>query len=209
MNLVVFGPPGSGKGTQSLRICSYVTASVVDCGKLLRGIRLSQDQLKNLNSGDLLSDDFVIQVVKDKLSHLTKLGSNFILDGFPRSITQCSALFDMSSELEFEISCLVKFELSEKTVFERLLGRLVCNKCGDLYDTSFGKCLSCGSLTYNRRHDDSSAEAVKKRLLLYSAVERDIVDLFKSRGIKVLSIDADRSVDEVATDLRTQLLVFI
>ncbi|ABD46274.1 adenylate kinase family protein [Neorickettsia sennetsu] len=209
MNLVMFGPPGSGKGTQSSRICSYVSASVVDCGKLLRVAALTMRQSEDLKAGKLLPDELVIGVVREKLRELIKVGDNFILDGFPRSVVQCHALFEMSSELEFEISCLVKFEVSEREIFARLLDRLVCSACGALHDVVLGRCVSCGSVECERRSDDLKVEIIKKRLMLYGAVERDIVNLFRSRSIKVLSIDAGRSVDEVAADLRTQLLMFI
>lgn len=209
MNLVMFGPPGSGKGTQSLQVCSYIAASVIDCGKLLRVVNLPVRELEALKAGNLLPDELVIRVVEEKLTNVIKEGENFILDGFPRSVVQCKALFEMSSRLEFEFSCLVKFEVSQKTIFERLLGRVVCKECSALYDVASGKCTACGCSEYKRREDDLRVEVIKKRISLYSSVERDVVDLFTTRSIKVLSIDADRSVEEVAADLRTQLLMFI
>lgn len=209
MNIVMLGPPGSGKGTQSRNVAVLQSnVEVVDCGKLLRATALP-DNLKNLmGEGFLIDDSVVINVVKTKLTSLTQEGTAFIIDGFPRSIKQTTALFSMLDELESNIACVVKLQIMQDVVIDRLSQRLICANCGEIFNIESKHCANCGSASHIKRKDDSSISAIKNRLEKYSAVEENIVKLFREKQIPVLSIAANKKIDEVTKDIKHQLLLF-
>jgi adenylate kinase len=209
MNIVMLGPPGSGKGTQSKKISLLNDDFVViDCGKLLRNIELQDDVKNKMEQGNLLDDTLVISVVKKKIYSVISEGKCFILDGFPRTVKQCEALFEILDELEIGISCMVKLEIDDQILIERLSKRVICKKCGEVFNIQKGVCDYCSSTEYIKRGDDFDSKFVEKRLSTYRFIEKSIVQFFKGTKTKILSINANKNVEAVTADIRAQLLMF-
>ena len=89
-----------------------------------------------MEGGNLIDDSIVCSTVGDEIFRLNSENKNFILDGFPRSIAQCDALFQITDSLELQISCVIKLQLCDSKIFERLSGRLICGSCGKLLESS-------------------------------------------------------------------------
>lgn len=209
MNVVILGPPGSGKGTQSKMISVFNSNLVViDCGKLLRSINLDSNVRNQMNRGNLLDDSIVISVIREKIKSVVSSGMGFVLDGFPRSVKQCEALFEILDGLDIGLSCVIKLSLDDSIAIDRLERRIICKSCGELFNIEKQQCDYCGSREHVKREDDFDSEFIKKRLSSYRQMEGNIVKFFKDTETKILSIDASKAADAVTADIRAQLLIF-
>ncbi|HHY31653.1 MAG TPA: adenylate kinase [Firmicutes bacterium] len=212
MRLVLLGPPGVGKGTQAERLSSRFGIPHVSTGEmfreaLARKTPLGLEARKYMNAGKLVPDDVTIGLVKDRLAH-ADARSGFILDGFPRNLTQARALDDVLRDLGVALDAAVNISARAETVVRRLSGRRQCRQCGAVYHVEFnppreaGKCPECGGELYQR--DDDREETVRKRFRVYTAETEPLVEFYRERGLLV-TVDGEKHIDEVTQSIISAL----
>lgn len=206
-NVIFIAPPAAGKGTQSsiLENLGYVHLST---GDMLRKEINSNSALGNeikdlVNSGSLVSDDIVIELIQNNLKNLDK---PFILDGFPRTLNQAVQLDKLFSELNIDNYEVIYLNLDMESALKRTLGRIVC-ECGKSYNIYYddlkpqqeGVCDNCGKNLIKR--NDDNEESFKVRFKTYESNTLPIVEYYQNKK-KLNEIDATKSSDEVASIIR-------
>ncbi len=198
MNLILLGAPGAGKGTQAEVICDKLSIPAISTGNLIREAIKNQTELgmavkQYIEAGQLVPDDVVIQMVKERLAK-DDCKNGFILDGFPRTVPQAEALDKMG----IIIDKVIDIEVSDEEITKRLSGRRVCEGCGASYHTAFkptkveGICDKCGAKTVLRT--DDHPDTVKERLNVYHAQTEPLIAYYKAQG-KLYPVEGQ---DEVA-----------
>lgn len=191
MNLILFGPPGAGKGTQAQFIVERYRIPQISTGDMLRSAVKAQTALglkakAVMDSGGLVSDELVLGLVKERISEKDCL-SGFILDGFPRTIPQADALMGLLGDISKSIEHVISLDLDNAEVIKRLSGRRTCSACGKGYHVVFepprvsGTCDVCGSVLIQR--DDDSEQTVKNRLDVYDLQTAPLKAYYESRGL--------------------------
>ena len=191
MNIVLFGPPGSGKGTQAQYIVEKYNIPQISTGDMLRAAVKACSQIgviakSIMDSGGLVSDDIVLELVKERVS-LPDCINGFILDGFPRTIPQADSLIDLLNTLGKKINFVISLEVDDKELIARLSGRRTCPSCGKGFHIIFSKperegiCDSCGTLLVQR--DDDSEATVINRLKVYELQTSSLKSYFNDLGI--------------------------
>jgi len=212
LNLVVLGPPGAGKGTQAEMLSQAFGLAHIDTGQSLREVAQTGSPLGHLarnllNRGLLLPDDLVAKVIEGKLRELPP-NRGFVLDGFPRTLVQASLFDDILQRLNRKLSAVIALRSTESTILERLAGRRVCPKCGEVYHIKFrpprkpGICDICQT-PFEQRPDDRP-EAVRRRIELYHRETEPVLDFYRSRGL-LIEIDANRPPEEVFASIKDTL----
>jgi adenylate kinase len=204
LNLVLIGPPGSGKGTQAVRLAEQYGIPHISTGDILRaavkaGSELGRRVADTLASGGLVSDDLMTELVRSRLTQ-PDVARGFILDGFPRTVVQAQALDQMVSPL-----VVVLIEAADEEIVKRLGKRRVCGSCGitqsvdaDIYE-QVDPCPYCGG-TLVRRQDDDPA-TVRHRLATYATYAEPVIVYYRSLPA-FGSVDGLRHPQEVTTALR-------
>lgn len=191
MNVVLFGPPGSGKGTQAAFIVDRYGIPQISTGDMLRAAVKAKTSLGNaaksiMDAGGLVSDNIVLGLVKERVS-CEDCASGFVLDGFPRTIPQADALLALLIEIGKKIDFVISMEVDNDELVSRLSGRRTCPTCGKafhvLYDKprSEGVCDACGTLLVQR--DDDCEQTVINRLNVYEQQTSALKSYFKDLGI--------------------------
>lgn len=202
MILVLFGPPGSGKGTQAEFLKREYGVYHFSTGAYLRELAAAGDEevAKVMQSGALLPDERVTTIILDKLqSVLSEKPSPrvILLDGYPRSLAQANALLSFCRK-EKEECFVLSIKVDENKLRERLMSRFTCKKCGApfcVYQGSSQSCPFCGSNESFRRSDDFSEDVIKERLANYNNISSEVVGFFDSK--KVFIIDGDSDINSV------------
>lgn len=207
--IVLLGPPATGKGTQAGLLSSTFGIPAASTGAILRQQIKDNPSIASadwIREGNLAPDDVVIHLVWSWLGNRRR----FILDGFPRTISQATSFVEGLSARELPLSAVYVLELPREVIYERLLGRLTCLECGTVYNESFHKlangqaCPGCsGELA--RREDDTIA-ALDQRLEDYDHYTRPVVDFFQAQHI-LHRIDANRPRDDVFKQLYEDIRV--
>jgi adenylate kinase len=209
MNVVLLGPPGSGKGTQAKRLEEAFGIAQLSTGDMLRaevaaGSELGKKADAIMRAGQLVPDDMIIALIGSKLDK-PECRDGFILDGFPRTVPQAEALDVMLTTKGLKLDHVLELEVDDEAMVERISGRFSCARCGAGYHDSFkqpkvpGVCDVCGSTEFVRRADDN-AETVRERLKAYHAQTAPISTYYDRQGIlkRVNGMDA---IDQVSKDL--------
>lgn len=206
MIVILLGSPGSGKGTQSKRLADSYGFKHLSTGDLFRaeiaektelGVKV-QDYLK---SGKLVPDAIVIEVVAGKV----QLGGDFILDGFPRTVDQATALDSMLKGMKTAVAQVVYLTLPKEEAIRRMSSRRVCVGCGEVYNTISrptqvdGVCDKCSSKVV-QREDDTEATAAK-RLMVFEDLTQPLVSYYKGEALLV-EVDANKKPEAVEAALR-------
>ena len=209
MIMVLFGPPGCGKGTQAGIIAKDIEMPHLSTGDMLRDAVKSKTEtgLKAasiMEEGKLVSDEIVINIIKDRICN-SDCKNGFILDGFPRTLSQAKELDVMLNTENMKVDLVVDFSVNDEALISRIEGRFSCGDCGEGYNdhtklpTKEGICDECGSSNFIRRKDDNR-ETVSKRLEAYYKDTLPILPYYKEK--KVLhSIDGLADIDSVTTEL--------
>ncbi len=203
MNLILFGPPGAGKGTQSELMVERLKMKQISTGDLFRAAIRNQTALGKeakgyLDAGKLVPDSVTIGLVDEELGKLS--GKKFILDGFPRNVAQAEALEALLAKRGLAIERVVFLEVPLAKLLGRLTGRRVCRSCGAVYHVESkppqkaGVCDVCGGEVYQRA--DDKEEVIRTRLDAYETSTRPLKDYYRGKGPYV-EVDGLGSSEEV------------
>lgn len=212
MNIVLLGPPGSGKGTQSKLLVSERDMLQLSTGDMLREARKSGSELgamvaEIMDSGKLVTDDIVVSLIREKLSGPRRGG--FIFDGFPRTLGQADSLDSLMREMGVPLDAAVELVIDEEELVGRIVGRISCGSCGAVYHTTNnppkreGVCDACGSTDLRRRADDD-VDALRTRLGAYYRQTAPLVGYYHRAGL-LKSVECVGGPDEVAAAVRAVL----
>ncbi len=213
MNLILMGPPGAGKGTQSQRIEKSHGIVQLSTGDMLRvevasGSDLGKEAKDVMESGGLVSDELIIAMISSRIDQ-DDCKKGFILDGFPRTTLQAEALDTMLTEKGLKIEHVIEMKVDDEAMVKRITGRFTCAECGAGYHDEFqkpekeGVCDQCGGTEFIRRADDN-AETVRARLQAYHEQTAPILSFYKKKG-SVKSVEGMASIDEVTEQLNAVL----
>jgi len=210
MILILIGPPGSGKGTQAKFISDRFNIPHISTGDMFRqamrdGTELGKKANEYMEHGNLVPDDVTVALVEDRI-RCEDCNAGFLLDGFPRTIPQASALDKMLERNNRVLTKVILFTVSDDILVKRLSGRRTCRSCGKISHVSQGinnkldKCPACGQEVFQR--DDDKPEAIINRLAVYKKSTEPLIDYYKR---KVLEILADGPIDEIKTRMAEDL----
>lgn len=212
---ILLGPPGAGKGTVAKYLVKSLKASYIATGDLFREAVANKTLLgkkvkEYMDKGVLVPDSLVNALVDEKIYELKLKNAPFlILDGFPRNIEQAITLEEILAKLDLAIEKVIYFDIPSKKIIERLSNRRVCKKCGAIFNLVSmkpkidGVCDNCGGELFQR--DDDKEEVIMKRLKVYEAQTKELVELYKSKGI-LYTIDASKKVSAVNSQVKKLIL---
>ena len=203
MNLIIFGPPGAGKGTQSSNIINNFNLKQVSTGDLLRSEIKTQTNLGKkieslINNGELVSDDVVNALIRKIISD-PKNFNRLIFDGYPRTISQVYDLEKLLKEFNQKISIVFNFEIDKNTVSKRASGRVICTRCFRIFNVYLNppnsKNHKCEKKYLEKRTDDNT-ETILNRYETYVEKTKLIIDYYNKKGL-LLEIDGNQKIVEI------------
>lgn len=212
MRLIFMGPPGAGKGTQAERITSAYRIIHLSTGDLLRinvkrGTELGQMAHSYMDAGELVPDDLILKMVAAEFNN-PKIENGFILDGFPRTVAQATALDEFLIQEGKHLNHVLVMDVDDDNLVARLTARRTCRVCGRSYHLSFnppkvpGICDSDGNELYQR--EDDKEITVRNRLAVYKRQTRPLIEHYLKKGL-VKHIDGVGTVDEVFDRIKAVL----
>ncbi|MBQ8759444.1 MAG: adenylate kinase [Clostridia bacterium] len=206
MNIIFFGAPGAGKGTQAEIVSKKLDIPTISTGNMIReaiknGTDMGNAAKSFIEAGKLVPDEVVIGIIKDRLD-AEDCKKGFILDGFPRTIPQAEALEAMG----VKIDVVLNIEVSDEEIVTRMSGRRTCPKCGGTYHIVFnptkteGICDNCGAELTIRK--DDAPEVVKSRLEVYHNETEPLKDFYEKKGILKTVVGQKELKDTTALTLK-------
>ena len=212
MKILVMGPPGAGKGSQSAKIVDNYKMVSISTGQMFREAYnnyepVGIEAMKYIKNGNLVSDDITNEIVRLRL-HKEDTERSFLLDGYPRTVRQAIVLDEMLEEMNTELNAVINILSSNDVLFERMEARRVCKDCGAAYHLVFKKplkngiCDKCGGELYQRL--DDSFESVKNRLEIYETKTKPLLDYYDKKGI-LYNINGMQSFENVYADIELVL----
>ena len=212
LNLIFLGPPGAGKGTQATRLSKDFRLAYIATGDMLReqvkeGTELGAKAQEYMDAGALVPDELIVAMIRDRLEQ-GDTGDGFILDGFPRNVTQAEALDDEFDRLGRRLTAVLLIEVADDDLVARISGRRVCVKAGHTYHVEAdppkheGVCDQDGSRLIQR--DDDKPETVRRRLATYHEHTEPLIDFYEDHGL-LRRFDGTRSPTEVHDRIRAAI----
>mgnify|MGYP001469718964 CR=1 FL=1 len=207
MNIILFGPPGAGKGTQSDKIVEKNKLFKVSTGDLLREeIRKKSDQGKKIeeivNAGKLVSDEIINKLIEGIISD-SRYENNIIFDGYPRNLKQAESLEILLQKYNQKIDLVFSLSVPLDTIIKRISGRVVCSKCGNTYNQFFNPppmnndC--CNNKNLKKRGDDK-VETAKKRYETYQKSTEPVLKYYEKSGL-LKNISGENKIDEISNKI--------
>ena len=208
MQLLLMGPPGAGKGTQSAELIKKFSIPQISTGDMFRaavkeGTELGKKAKACMDKGELVPDEVTIGIVRERLAK-DDCKNGFILDGFPRTVEQADALKKILDDLGIKLTRVLNIHVPAENLIERAVGRRICKNCGATYHVKFNppktenKCDNCGGELYQR--GDDNAETMKTRLSTYENSTRPLIEYYKKVGIYT-EVDGGQPITKVTEDL--------
>ncbi|HEY8111360.1 MAG TPA: adenylate kinase [Actinomycetes bacterium] len=215
MRIVLVGPPGAGKGTQAQFIASHLSIPKISTGDIFRvnvsqGTELGREAKAYMDRGDLVPDSVTIAMVRDRLAE-GDTSDGFLLDGFPRTLTQAKALDETLDDMGTKLDVVLELVVDDDEVVRRLSGRRTCRVCGRVWHLDFdpptreGICDQCGGELFQR--DDDREETVRHRLEVYAEQTAPLIDFYADKSILV-GLDATGPVEDVTDRAINALMRF-
>ncbi len=215
MRIVLVGPPGAGKGTQAQFIASHLSIPKISTGDIFRvnvsqGTELGREAKAYMDRGDLVPDSVTIAMVRDRLAE-GDTRDGFLLDGFPRTLTQAKALDETLDDMGGKLDVVLELVVDDDEVVRRLSGRRTCRVCGRVWHVDFdppireGICDQCGGELFQR--DDDREETVRHRLEVYAEQTSPLIDFYADKSILV-GLDATGPVEDVTDRAINALMRF-
>ena len=207
-SIVLFGPPGAGKGTQAGNIVAITGKPQVSTGDMLRaalaaGTALGHEAKGYMESGQLVPDEVIIRLIEERLKQ-SDASDGVLFDGFPRTIAQAEALSEIA-----DVSVVIAIEVPDSRIVARICGRYTCANCDSVYHDTFnptqksGICDDCGHSEMKRRADDNE-ETVRTRLAAYHSQTAPLADWYRHRDLFV-AVDGDQDIDKVSESISAVL----
>ena len=208
MNLMLFGAPGAGKGTQAKFLIEKYNIPQISTGDILRAAIVDKTDMgmeaKNfMDAGKLVPDSTIIGIIKDRLAQ-ADCKDGFILDGFPRTLGQAEALTQLMETMKIKLDKVISLNVPDELIVGRITGRRVCASCGASFHVEFnpskkeGVCDYCeGELTIRK---DDNEETVKSRLASYHEQTTPLIEFYTKMGLFV-QLDGTKDVADVTSDM--------
>ena len=208
MRIILLGPPGAGKGTQAAGIVEKYNIPHISTGDIFRknikeGTDLGKKAKEYMDQGLLVPDELTVGLVTDRITQ-DDCKNGFMLDGFPRNVSQAEQLDTFLKENNIELSNVINIEVDKNILVSRAVGRRICKSCGATYHVEFnppkieGVCNVCQGELYQRADDNE--ETVSKRIQVYLDETKPLADYYAKVGI-LSNINGQQSIDEVFGDI--------
>ncbi|MFQ5879812.1 MAG: adenylate kinase [Dehalococcoidia bacterium] len=212
MYVILFGAPGSGKGTQASRIAQKVGLAHIATGDIFRqavqrGTELGKLAQSYMDKGQLVPDDVTIRMLIERLDGLGG-ASGYMLDGFPRTLAQARALDEALARREVAVDKILYIKVSNEELLRRLSGRWTCRQCGAVYHQIYqppqepGRCDRCGGQLYQR--DDDQPATAHQRLGVYFQQTAPVLEYYRQQG-KLVEVDGEPAIEDVGRSLLAAL----
>ena len=208
MNLMVFGAPGAGKGTQAKFLIEKYNIPQISTGDILRAAivdktAMGMEAKTFMDEGKLVPDSTIIGIIKDRLVQ-NDCKKGFILDGYPRTLPQAEALKELMNDMGKELDKVISLNVPDELIVGRITGRRVCGECGASFHVEFNTskvadvCDYCSGKLIIRK--DDNAETVKSRLEAYHTQTAPLISFYTDMGV-MLELDGTKEVSQVTKDM--------
>ncbi len=209
--ILLLGPPGSGKGTQSVRVAAHLGIAHIATGDLFRAEIAAQTELGVLADsfiahGNLVPDEVTNEVVRERLAQSDAQG--FVLDGYPRTLDQARALEANLNSIERPLDGAFLIDVPDENIVQRAIGRVLCPGCGAIYHLQFkppsvaGICDNCRNVLVVR--DDDTPSTVRHRLAVYHRITAPVIEFYKAKDL-LKSVNGVGTPDEITQLLLAQI----
>ncbi|MBI5473051.1 MAG: adenylate kinase [Ignavibacteriae bacterium] len=209
MRIILFGPPGVGKGTQAKLLSEELGIPHISTGDMLRaavteGTELGKKAKATMDSGSLVPDDVMIGIVREVLTS-PRVANGFLLDGFPRTVAQAQALASLFDELQIKNYKVIDFCVNDAEIIRRLSARVMCVNDGKIFNkltdavTLNSPCPECGGKLIQRI--DDAEETVRKRLAIYHTTTEPVLDFYRKKGVAV-QVDGMAPIETVNQEIK-------
>lgn len=205
MHLILFGPPGAGKGTQAKKLSQKFNIPHISTGDMLREAVTNQTELgmrakSIMEKGQLVPDEIMIGIIKETIES-TKCKNGFILDGFPRTVEQAKALDKIFIDLNIKDVVILDFNIDEEEIIKRVTNRRSCSKCGSLFNLLTDKldnvCPVCGSYGTIFQREDDREDVIRKRIEVYKNSTLPVKNYYKENKACFISIDGYGEIEQI------------
>ena len=211
MQIIIFGPPGVGKGTQAKLLAEEIKAKHISTGDILRDAVKNETEVglkakEIMERGELVPDEIMGLLVEDALKSAADTG--FILDGFPRTINQAIILEPILDQLSDEKIFFIRLTADPEIIVDRLSSRRVCSNCGFIINLNLNDdlsiCPNCKAADSFYKREDDDESVIRHRLKVYEDNTLPVLDYYKDR-VEIISVDGTSSVEEVSQEIISSL----
>ena len=212
MQIIIFGSPGVGKGTQAKILASKLSIAHISTGDILREAIKNKTDLglkakAIVDCGELVPDDIMGGIIRDVLKH-DRCKNGFILDGFPRTIAQANLLETILAEVGSSKKYLIKLDSDDNIIIRRITNRMVCNVCGNILNKTEVKenfvCPVCKSQNSYMKRKDDDEDVIKRRLKVYHETTAPVFEFYKGKA-SIIAIDGTQTIETVTNKILAQL----